>query len=358
LAVSRPDARPVTWIGALLLELVEIEEGDIATIVIGSGDKARYGVYTPSAPRHPCPLSRHHPAGVMRVHPRIRETSQVAHHRLAARISGLVRAIREGDDATIEAAVVRLSRSRRWLAPLALTVSALVLLVEGLRLVFSNWRLTLLQALPAMWIWVAMLDLKLHVLKGRSFHVIEGPLAWVAVGLVVIITAACFYLNAVVAFAITSPEGPAIRPAMARARSHLGVILGSGAVVGLALGFAAIVVTRYRRPWFALTMSTVIGVMMVCYLAVPSRIIGVKPMQSRRDKLVTGAVSGALGAVVCTPPYLLGRIGLLMLGSHVLFIPGVVLMALGFTLQAGATGAVKAIKMSAILLAGSKPAAA
>src|SRR6201999_2977009 len=107
--------------------------------------------------------------------------------------------------------------------------------------------------------------------------------------------------------------------------------------VGLALGFATIIVTRYHKPWFALTLSVVIGVMMVCYLAVPARIIGVKRTQSRRDKLVTGAVSGALGAAVCTPPYLLGRIGILMLGSPVPFVRGVILMALGFPLQAGAT---------------------
>lgn len=284
--------------------------------------------------------------------------TQVAHHRIGSRIKGLVRAIREGDEATIEAAVLRLSRSRRWLAPLALTVSALVLLFEGLRLVFSNWRLTLIQALPAMWIWLAMFDLKLHVLHGRSFHTVTGVLAGLAVGLIVIITAASFYLNALVAFAITNPEGPAIAPARAQARRHLGVILAWGAGVGLALGLATIVVSRYRRPWFGLTLSVVIGVMMVCYLAVPARIIGVKRTQSRRDKLVTSAVSGALGAAVCTPPYLLGRIGLLMLGSHILLIPGVVLLALGLTLQAGATGAVKAIKMSATLLAGSKPTAA
>jgi hypothetical protein len=327
---------------------------DIATLVIGPGGDRPYGVLTPYGQGR---LSLHHPSGVMRAHPRSGDTAKVANHHIGSRIAGLVHAIREGDDATIEAAVLRLSRSRRWLAPLALTVSALVLLVGGLRLVFSNWRLTLIQALPAMWIWVAMFDLKLHVLHGRSFHVVRGPLAWLAVSLIVIITAACFYLNAVVAFAITNPEGPAIRPARARARGHLRVILGSGAAVGLGLGFAAIVVTRYQRPWFGVTMSIVVGVMMVCYLAVPSRIIGVKPAQSRRDKLVTGAVSGTLGAVVCTPPYLLGRIGLLMLGSHALFVPGVVLLTLGLTLQAGATGAVKAIKMSATLLAGSKPTA-
>ena len=41
-----------------------------------------------------------------------------------------------------------------------------------------------------------------------------------------------------------------------------------------------------------------------------------------------------------------------MLGSHVLFIPGIVVVAVGFALQAGATGAVKAVKLSAHLVAG------
>jgi hypothetical protein len=65
----------------------------------------------------------------------------------------------------------------------------------------------------------------------------------------------------------------------------------------------------------------------------------------------------AVWAVVCTPPYLLGRVGLLMLGSRALLIPGIVVLALGATLQAGATGAVKAVKMSAKLVApdGPKP---
>ena len=69
--------------------------------------------------------------------------------------------------------------------------------------------------------------------------------------------------------------------------------------------------------------------MMVCYVAVPARLIGVKPTLSKRDKLAATAVSAAVGAVVCTPPYLLGRIGLLMLESHVLFIPGIIVFAVG-----------------------------
>jgi hypothetical protein len=69
-------------------------------------------------------------------------------------------------------------------------------------------------------------------------------------------------------------------------------------------------------------------------------------------QLTATAVTGALEAAVSTPAYVLGRIGLLMLGSSVLFIPAIFVLALGFTLQAGATGAVEAIKMSAHLVAG------
>jgi len=282
----------------------------------------------------------------------------VSRYRLGARVAELVRAIREGDEASIEAAVMRVSRSRRWLAPLALCVSALVLLFGGLRLIFTNWRLTVLQILPAMWIWIAFLDLKLHVLHGKTFHVIHGPIAWVAVLAIIVITAVSFYLNAIVAFAITDPGGPAIARARATARTHRAVILAWGAGVGLALGYATMIVTRYGRPWFALSLSVVVGVMMVCYVSVPARMIGVRRTQSRRDKLVTSAVSGTLGAVVTAPSYVIGRIGLLMLGSHALLIPGVFLVSLGVTLQAGTTGAVTAIKMSATLLAGSRLPAA
>jgi hypothetical protein len=246
--------------------------------------------------------------------------------------------------------VLRLSRSRRWLAPLA--VGAFAMLFEGVKLLFTNWRLTLIQVLPAMWIWAAMYDLKAHVLHGKSFHTLTGPAVIPIVLGIAAITAASFYLNAVFAYAIVQPGRPAIRPAFAQARSHLAVVLGSGAVVGVVLGLSTVVVVRWGVFWFGLTLSAVIGVMMLCYVAVPARLIGMKTTHSRRDKLAASVVAGAIGAVVCTPPYVLGRVGLLMLGSSTLFILGVIVFAVGLTLQAGATGAVKTIKMSAKLISG------
>lgn len=274
---------------------------------------------------------------------------------LAAGGRALIRAIRAGDQAAVEAAVLELSRSRRIFAPLVFAVGAFVMLFDGLRTLFSNWRLTLVQILPAMWIWAAMLDLKAHAFKGHAFRAWGSSQQLVLLVLITLVTAACFYLNAVFAFAISEPGQPRIRPAFRRARKNIEVVLGVGAVVGLALALSAIVVPRWGRFWFTLSLGAVIGVMMLTYVSVPARIVGIRPTGSRRDKLAAGLIGGTLGALICTPPYVIGRIGVLLLGSSALFPLGVILLVLGLTLQAGATGAVKAIKMSAKLAAGNAP---
>ena len=270
-----------------------------------------------------------------------------------AQVGQFVQAVRDSDRAVVDEMIMRLSRSRPWLAPLALAVGAFAMLFDGVKLLFTNWRLTLIQVLPAMWIWAAMYDLKAHVLRGKSFHELTGTAVVIPLVLgVAVITAASFYLNAVFAFAIIQPGRPQIRPAFTQARSHLPIVLGSGLIVGILLGLAMLIVPRWGLFWFAVSLSIVVGLMMVCYVAVPSRLIGIKPKQSKRDKLTATAVGGAIGAVICTPPYALGRVGLLMLDSHTLFALGVILFAAGLTLQAGATGAVKTVKMSAKLVSG------
>ena len=276
-------------------------------------------------------------------------------HITRAQIGQFIQAVRDSDRAVVDEMILRLSRSRPWLAPLALAVGAFAMLFNGVKLLFTNWRLTLIQVLPAMWIWAAMYDLKLHVspLHDKAFHVLRGPAVVIPLVLgIAAITAASFYLNAVFAFAIIQPGRPQIRPAFTQARSHLPIVLGSGGIVGILLGLSMVVVTRWGVFWFGLSLGIVVGLMMVCYVAVPSRLIGIKPVQSKRDKLTATVVGGAIGAVICAPPYALGRIGLLMLGSHTLFILGVILFSIGITLQAGATGAVKTIKMSAKLVSG------
>jgi hypothetical protein len=268
---------------------------------------------------------------------------------LGGRLQALVRAIRADDEGAIDA-VLRVSRSRRLFAPLAFLVGAFAMLFDGLRIVLTNWRLTLVQVLPAMWIWLAMYDLKARVLHGKSLHALRGPVL-IPINLAVIaLTIGAYLLNAVFAYAISAPAPHPVRPAFAAARRRITPILVAGCVVGAMLGVAITIAPRWDNPWFALALGVVVAVMMITYVAVPARLIGIKPEQSKRDKLAVSAIGAAIGTTVCTPPYLLGRLGILMLGSKALLIPGIFVFALGATLQVGATGAVRAIKMSARLI--------
>lgn len=270
----------------------------------------------------------------------------------------LITAIREGDEQQVEESVLQLSSTRRLLAPLAFVVSAFVFLFTGLKVIITNWRLTLVQVLPAMWIWAAMVDLKVHVLRGKEFHVIRGPLVLLAFAAVVVLTAASFLLNAAFAFAVSEPGTPDIRKGFGQARVHMQAVLTWGVGVGCALAVAVILAPRWGLLWFAILLGVVLAVMMVCYVAVPARIVGVQSATtSRRDKVVASAVGGAIGAAVCAPPYLVGRLGLVLLGSSTFFPLGVILLAVGLMLYAGASSAVKAIKMSAKLSGSKHPSA-
>ena len=267
-------------------------------------------------------------------------------------IGRLVDAIRRGDDKAVEQAVVQLSQRRRWLAPLALIVGAFLMLFQGVKLLYTNWRLAVVQIIPAMWIWIAMLDIKLHVLHGKQFHVIRGPLLIPCVlGVTVahrgqLLPQRRLRLRHLGARPSRRSGPPSPWPTATSASSWPGAC-----AIGLALSFSALIATRWGHWPFVISQSIVVGIMMLCYIAVPARIVGVeKKAQSRRDTLAASAVGGAVGAVVCSPPYMLGRVGILMLGWPYVFWLGVILIIIGATLQTGATSAVKAVKFSAKLV--------
>jgi hypothetical protein len=185
--------------------------------------------------------------------------------------------------------------------------------------------------------------------------VVRGPVLIPLVLAVMALTAASYFLNGVFAFAITKSDEPQIPPAFKEAWAHRRVILSWGLPIGLLLAWSTLIVPRWGRWWFSISLSIVVGLMMLTYVAVPSRMVGVKAARSKRDALTATVVAGAVGAIVCTPGYALGRIGIVLLGSHALFAVGVVLLAVGLMFQAGTTGAVKALKVSAKLVAGRDP---
>ena len=227
-----------------------------------------------------------------------------------------VEAIRHGDEEALLRALQRFADEHPRLAVFAFAFGGVAMLFAGLRLLVTNWRLTVVQLLPATWIWLAMYDLRLHLLRDSSAVELSGPVL-IPIGVAVAaITAACFFLNAVFAFAIAQSGTPQVRIAIVEARPHLRTILGAGTAVGVALAICTTVLPRADRFWFVLCLGVVVGIMMVAYVAVPARLIGLQTARSPRDRLAATAVGSLLGVLVSVPPYLLGRIGLVMIGSR------------------------------------------
>ncbi len=265
----------------------------------------------------------------------------------------LLVAVRESDDEAVESALLDLSRRNRLLAPVGLLVGGVIVLFQGIRLLVSNWRLTLIQLLPAVWVWGAMFDFKIHALKGKSFNVLRGPVLIPLILAIALVTAAVYLLNAVFAFAVSGSQVEPWQRAWAEARRHLRAILSWGFAIGLALGFATTVSSRWGRGWFAVCLGLVVAVMMVTYVTVPAALAGVRgPKPSRREQLTMSAVGGAMSAVLCSPPYMLGRFGIILLGTSRFFVIGLVLLIVAVPLQAGAVTATKAVKFSSKLLVG------
>jgi hypothetical protein len=265
-----------------------------------------------------------------------------------ALISGLITAVANADPSAIERATRQLGESKKFLAPVAWAAGTMVLLVNGVKLLILNWRLSLVQLIPAAWIWLTSWDLKQHLLHGSAFDHLNLAERIVLIVAIVGLTIAAFWCNAVFAFAIDGPPPPRVIPAWRRAREGRSLVLAWGLVVGGALAFATIAVPRFAGVWvFSLILSAVLVVMLISFVAVPARIIGVtRAKLPPKEALGRAAAGGTLSAVAMAPGFLLGRIGLILLGLHHFHIIGFVMLSIGTALYAAGMSSVKAVKLS------------
>lgn len=263
------------------------------------------------------------------------------------RLERMARAVADADASRIESAARALGESRRYLAPVAWAAGAIVLVIRGIRLLVVNWRLSLVQLVPAAWVWLVMWDLKQHALRGAPFRqfTVGGVvlLGIAAVG----VSVAAFWCNTVFAFAIQR-EPPAIAPAARQAHAFLSRIVTAGSVVGVLLAGAAVAVPRIGVTWLYVgLLGAVLGVMLISFVAIPARIIGVKRQRlPPRQAIGRWAAGGALSAVAMTPGFVLDRLGLILLGVPGLHIVGFLLLSAGTALYAAGMSSVRAVKLS------------
>lgn len=264
-----------------------------------------------------------------------------------AKLIRLARAVGDADAIEIEAAVRQLGESRRYLTPVGWAAGASVLLIRGIKLLFMNWRLSLVELVPAAWVWIVMWDLKRHSLRGAAFREMTFGgivlLAVIAIGITII----AIWCNTVFAFAVDTYP-PKLGPAVRRAKTDLAMIVGAGLVIGVLLAFAAIVLPRIGPTWlYIITIGAVLALMLINFVAVPARIIGLRRQRlPPRQAVGSWLAGGALSAVAMGPGFLLDRIGLIMLGVPGLHVLGFLLLSIGTALYAAGMSSVRAVKLS------------
>ena len=103
-----------------------------------------------------------------------------------------------------------------------------------------------------------------------------------------------------------------------------------------------------ERPLFYLAvLSGVYALMLIGFVAVPARILGVRKHKLPFTQTVGHwGVSGALSAVAMGPGFILDRLGLILLGVRGFHIIGFVLLSIGTALYAAGMSSVKAVKLS------------
>jgi hypothetical protein len=265
--------------------------------------------------------------------------------RAAAKIA---KGVLDLDPLEIERSAMELGSTRRLLAPLAFVAGTLALMVVGVKPLIKNWRLTLVELVPAAWIWVTMWNLKSHVLDQRGVHHVHG--LWVVAATLVFVGIAvlAFWCNALFVFAIGNSP-PLLRPAVPKAREHLRTILAWGVGIGALHAFVSLWASQQSSAVYVVSLSIVVGLMMVTFVTVPATLAGYeKQQQTPKERVARVAVGGTLAAVVSAPGYVLDRIGLLMIGTH-LHVLGFAVLSLGVALQVAATSSTKAVKISAKL---------
>jgi hypothetical protein len=145
-----------------------------------------------------------------------------------------------------------------------------------------------------------------------------------------------------------SGDRPRIAPAARQANAHLAAIAGAGLVVGLVIALAVAAIPRIGSTrLYVVTLSGVLGLLLVSLVAIPARILGARRTRLPLRQNVGGAAAGgALTALVMTPGLLLDRLGVILLGVPGLHVVGLILLSSGAALYAAGMASVRAVKLS------------
>ena len=214
---------------------------------------------------------------------------------------------------------------------------------DGVLLLLRNWRLTLLQVVPATWIWAMTWNLKNHELSNPSITPAVSVL--LAVG-VLFGAQIAYWCNATFAYTMVQGATTDIRAAFREARPHWRLV---GGLALLTAGVQAVIwllAPHLHVKWLWIALLVMFVVQVYLFIAIPCWLLGVRKTGTRSERTTQSLTTGVLSGVASTPGFLLNRIGLLLMGTGSLFFLGVAIVSIGAVLHVTASSSVRVVKMS------------
>ena len=251
-------------------------------------------------------------------------------------------AVRSTDPASVESALTELGGRRRWLKPLAYAAGTVAVVFDGVLLLIRHWRLTLLQLLPAAWIWVMTWNLRHHAFANPD--ITTGISILVAVG-VLLGAQAAYWCNATFAYTMVQGEATDFRAAFRDARAHWRFVGGLALLTGGVQAGIWLLVPHAEPRALGVALLVMFVVQVYLFIAIPSWLLGVRKAGTRRERAIQTMTTGVLSGVASTPGFLLNRIGLLLLGTS-FWIVGIAVVSISAVLHVTASSSVRVVKMS------------
>lgn len=255
------------------------------------------------------------------------------------------------NDDELLAAIGRVRVGRALHGPLDFLAGAVLLVLHSVLLLVGNWRLLVLELVPAVWIAAVLWDWRFHVVEGNELVEVRG--AWaavIAVG-VVLATVVSYWCNVAFVHAALGPR-PSLRGALREAGRHRRLILGAGLAVGALHAWVSVRGPVRGLPTVTIGLGLVALLDLYLYSALPGQALGLdRRRASPREYVATTVTSGALSMAISLPGVTLALVAHALLGTSVLRVLGVVVLAVAVLLQVAASSSSRAVSMWSRLLA-------
>jgi hypothetical protein len=242
-------------------------------------------------------------------------------------------------------------RSRLTL-PLAFAGHALEAVVRGVLLLAGNWRLMLVELVPAVWIGAITWDWRAHVTGRVELVEVHG---WVAVGIAAFVVAMnllAYWCNAVFAFTLTQGAHIDLRAAFRDARERARIVNAWAISIGVLHAGVAVFAVRWSLSGYAVALGSIAVVQMYALVALPAALAGLprKRKGPLRERVSSAAITATLAGIAAVPGFGLNRLAVVLIGLGLPFV-GALVLAVAIVLQIAATSSAGAVKLATRLTA-------